>query len=77
MDLLKSIEQAYRGFAPQHEHRGKLGKVEIYTMNNMGGICMYLARTELQSNNYHLLRVTLDDYARFVEPHLLLSYGKH
>ncbi|KAM0742763.1 hypothetical protein ACQRIT_002940 [Beauveria bassiana] len=26
---------------------------------------MYLARTELQSNNYYLLRVTLDDYARF------------
>ncbi|XWX00761.1 hypothetical protein V2A60_008782 [Cordyceps javanica] len=65
MDLLKSIEQAYRGFAPRHEHRGKLGKVEVYTMNNVGGICMYLARTELQSNNYHLLRVTLDDYARF------------
>lgn len=29
---------------------------------------MYLARTELQRNNYYLLRFTLDDYARLVNP---------
>ncbi|OAR02685.1 hypothetical protein LLEC1_00707 [Akanthomyces lecanii] len=33
-------------------------------MNNVGGIRMYLARRELQGDNCHLLRVTLDDYAR-------------
>ncbi|ATY62491.1 kinase-like domain [Cordyceps militaris] len=77
MDLLKSIEQAYRGFAPQHEYRGRLGQARVYSMNNMGGICMYLARTELQSDNYHLLRVTLDDYARLVDfNNTLSSYNR-
>ncbi|GJC94442.1 protein kinase-like domain protein [Colletotrichum higginsianum] len=70
MDLLRSIEQAYRGFAPRHEYRGKLGQVSVYTMNNIGGICMYLARTELQSDNYSLLRFTIDDYARLANPSL-------
>ena len=64
MDLLQSIEKAYRGFVPQHEYRGKLGQLNVYVMNNMGGSCMYLARTELQSNSYHLLYSTIDDYAR-------------
>lgn len=67
MDLTQSIEQAYYGFVPRHEYQGQLGPVHIYTMNNIGGTCMYLARTELQSNNYYLLRFTLDDYARHVE----------
>ncbi|TKW55799.1 hypothetical protein CTA1_4274 [Colletotrichum tanaceti] len=26
MDLVRSIEQAYRGFVPRHEYRGKLGQ---------------------------------------------------
>ncbi|KAK1989134.1 hypothetical protein LZ30DRAFT_744584 [Colletotrichum cereale] len=65
MDLLQSIEKAYCGFTPRHEYQGKLGQVSVYTMNNMGGACMYLARTELQSDNYSLLRFTIDDYARF------------
>lgn len=68
MDSIRSIEQAYRGFVPRHEYQGQLGQVHIYTMNNIGGTCMYLARTELQSNNCHLLRSTLDDYARLVNP---------
>ncbi|TKW51385.1 hypothetical protein CTA1_2562 [Colletotrichum tanaceti] len=68
MDLLPSIEQAYCGFAPRHEYRGKLGQVSVYTMNNIGGTCMYLARTELQSDNYSLLRFTIDDYARLANP---------
>ncbi|KAF2754346.1 hypothetical protein EJ05DRAFT_479863, partial [Pseudovirgaria hyperparasitica] len=34
-------------------------------MNNIRGTCMYLARSELQSDNYYLLRSTIDDYARF------------
>lgn len=68
MNLLQSVEEAYRGFAPQHQYRGKLGQVNVYVMNNMGGACMYLARTELQSSNYYLLRSTIDDYARLVTP---------
>ncbi|OBR12769.1 hypothetical protein CH63R_05065 [Colletotrichum higginsianum IMI 349063] len=68
VDLIRSIEQAYRGFAPRHEYRGKLGQVSVYTMNNIGGTCMYLARTELQSDNYSLLRLTIDDYTRLANP---------
>lgn len=69
MDLLQSVERAYHGFVPHHEYRGKLGQVSVYVMNNIGGICMYLARTELQSNNCYLLRSTIDDYARLVISH--------
>lgn len=66
MDFIRNIEQAYQSYVPQHEYRGQVGQVSIYVMNNMGGKCMYMARTELQANNYYLLRTTLDDYARFV-----------
>ncbi|KAK3998380.1 hypothetical protein QBC44DRAFT_363917 [Cladorrhinum sp. PSN332] len=65
MDLLQSIEQTYQGFVPHHEYQGQLGQLSVYTMNNIGGACMYLARDELLSNDSYLLRVTLDDYARF------------
>ncbi|KAK1960034.1 hypothetical protein LY78DRAFT_750684 [Colletotrichum sublineola] len=65
MDLLQSIEQAYCGFVPRHEYRGNLGQVSVYTMNNVGGTCMYLSRDELQRDNCSLLRFTIDDYARF------------
>lgn len=68
MGLVRSIEQAYRGFVPRHEYQGQLGQVSVYTMNNIGGACMYLARTELQNNNYSLLLFTLDDYARLAMP---------
>ncbi|XP_044718707.1 phosphotransferase enzyme family domain-containing protein [Hirsutella rhossiliensis] len=65
MALMKSVEQAYRGFTPQHEDHGSFGNLHVYTMNNIGGISMYLARTFLQKNNYKLLRNTIDSYARF------------
>lgn len=64
MELLQSIEHAYRGFTPHHQYQGRLDKLHVYTMNNIGGTCMYLARNELQSNNYHLLQSTINDYAR-------------
>ncbi|WVN88139.1 uncharacterized protein L203_103340 [Cryptococcus depauperatus CBS 7841] len=64
INLLRSIEQAYDGFVPRHEYRGQLDQLSIYTMNNLGGRCLYLARDELLAND-SLLRVTLDDYARF------------
>ncbi|KAH6630947.1 hypothetical protein B0J18DRAFT_448904 [Chaetomium sp. MPI-SDFR-AT-0129] len=66
MVFLRDIERTYQGFVPRHEYQGQLGQVHIYTMNNVGGSCMYLARTELQSNDCYLLRSTLDDYARLM-----------
>ncbi|KAJ3493578.1 hypothetical protein NLJ89_g10985 [Agrocybe chaxingu] len=72
MVFLQSVEQAYPGFAPRHEHRGQFGQLHVYVMNNVGGVSMYLARTELQDNNYRLLRITIDDYARRVTPALPL-----
>ncbi|KAH8744665.1 hypothetical protein F5883DRAFT_588973 [Diaporthe sp. PMI_573] len=65
MDFIQNIELAYQGFTPQHEDRGPFGGLRVYTMNNMGGISMYIARAHLQRNNYALLRNTIDDYARF------------
>ncbi len=70
MVFLRSVEQAYAGFAPQHEHRGQFGQLHVYVMNNVGGVSMYMARTELQDNNYRLLRIAIDDYARRVGPAL-------
>lgn len=64
MELLQSVEHAYQGFTPRHEYQGQLDELHVYTMNNIGGTCMYLARNELQSNNYHLLQCTINDYAR-------------
>lgn len=55
IELLKSIEQAYIGFVPRHKYRGRLGDVLVYVMSDIGGVCMYLARAELQNNNYKLV----------------------
>ncbi|KIH86874.1 hypothetical protein SPBR_08641 [Sporothrix brasiliensis 5110] len=42
MDLLRDIEQAYAGFAPRHQHHDDLaGGVIVYTMNNLGGACIF------------------------------------
>ncbi|CAK7237463.1 hypothetical protein SCUCBS95973_009968 [Sporothrix curviconia] len=62
MALIQIIEQAL-GFAPRHEYRGRLDQLHVYVMNNMGGKSMYMARIELQVDDYRLLRVTIDDYA--------------
>lgn len=66
MPLMDSIEQAYQDFTPRHKDYGSFHNLNIYTMNNLGGISMYLARAYLQENNYKLLRNTIDSYARFV-----------
>ncbi|KAM0525684.1 hypothetical protein ACHAPE_000395 [Trichoderma viride] len=65
IEFLGHIERAYAGFMPHHSSAGKLGDLYIYTMNNIGGISMYLARSELHQNDCHLLHRTLQDYARF------------
>ncbi|KAJ2989334.1 hypothetical protein NUW58_g3519 [Xylaria curta] len=65
MIFMNSIEQAYPGFTPQHKDWGSFHNLHVYTMNNIGGLSMYLARASLQRNNYELLRNTIDSYARF------------
>ncbi|KAL7899596.1 hypothetical protein HDV63DRAFT_317757 [Trichoderma sp. SZMC 28014] len=65
MDFLGHVEQAYASFVPHHSSAGKLGNLHIYTMNNIGGVSMYLARSELNQNDCRLLQRTLEDYARF------------
>ncbi|KAJ3499066.1 hypothetical protein NLG97_g638 [Lecanicillium saksenae] len=67
MELLQHVEHAYAGFVPHHEYRSDIGKLKVYALENIGGVCMYLARDVLQSNTCSLLRVTLDDYARLVQ----------
>lgn len=44
-----------------------LVKLHIYTMNNVGGISMYLARDQLHRHDCYLLRQTVQDYARSVD----------
>lgn len=66
MTFMNSIEQAYPDFTPRHKDCGSFHNLHVYTMNNIGGLSMYLARGFLQRNNYELLRNTIDSYARFV-----------
>ncbi|KLO08911.1 hypothetical protein SCHPADRAFT_908233 [Schizopora paradoxa] len=65
MEFLGHIEQAYAGFTPRHEFVGKLGQLHVYTMPNVGGVSMYLAREVLNGNNCSLRRTTVQDFARF------------
>ena len=67
MDLIKAIEQTYTGYTPIHKYFGQLGTLHIYTMNNVGGVSMYLARDTLFQDNHRLLQYTLQDYARSVD----------
>ncbi|KAK4141303.1 uncharacterized protein C8A04DRAFT_39239 [Dichotomopilus funicola] len=43
MVFVRDIERTYQGFVPRHEYQGQLGQVHIYTMNNVGGSCIFLA----------------------------------
>ncbi|KAF9484757.1 hypothetical protein BDN70DRAFT_872000 [Pholiota conissans] len=63
--LLRCVEEAYAGFVPHHLHAGEVGNLHVYMMNNIGGVSMYLARNALHRDEFHLLRRTLEDYARF------------
>ncbi|ATY58629.1 hypothetical protein A9K55_002373 [Cordyceps militaris] len=65
LELLQCVGQAYPGFTPVPSSRGKLGKLDIYTMDDVGGISMYLARVDLQKDDCKLLHQTVQDYARF------------
>jgi len=65
LQLLECAEQAYVGYTPDHESVGKLGELHIYTMNDISGVSMYLARVQLKQNDCYLMQQTLQDYARF------------
>lgn len=66
LEFLGFIEKAYDGFIPWHRALGTLGNLYVYTMQNVGGVCMYLARDSLHRNGCHLLRQTLTDFARYL-----------
>ncbi|KAJ3992926.1 hypothetical protein F5050DRAFT_1810990 [Lentinula boryana] len=65
LDMEFLIEQAYGRFTPHHESVGKLGQLHVYTMLNVGGVSMYLARDALNQNNFSLRKYTVQDFARF------------
>jgi len=65
LQFLGYVEQAYAGFTPQHRSGGTLNELHIYTMNNVGGISMYLARLQLHRDDCYLLRQSVQDFARF------------
>lgn len=71
LQLLECVEQACGGFTPQHKSGGTLGKLHIYTMTDVGGISMYLARDQLHQDDCYLLRQTLQDYAKSVDTNSL------
>ncbi|EIN12676.1 hypothetical protein PUNSTDRAFT_130929 [Punctularia strigosozonata HHB-11173 SS5] len=62
-DLIDSVEKAYAGFTPSHRLVGNLGQLYVYTMNNVGGVAMYLARDKLNENDFSLLRHAVSDFA--------------
>ena len=47
-----------------------MGELHVYTMGNVGGISMYLAREKLFQNNFYLLRRTVSDFAKYVAPNV-------
>lgn len=61
MNVIGYIETAYDGFTPRHQIVGKMGELYVYTMNNVGGVSMYLAR-----DDFDLLKNTVQDFARYV-----------
>ncbi|KAF7796333.1 hypothetical protein EIP86_007510 [Pleurotus ostreatoroseus] len=65
LKFLECIEQAYNGYTARHSSVGNLGELHVYTMGNVGGVPMYLARDQLNQNNFRLLTQTVEDFARF------------
>lgn len=65
MAMLHLVEQSYRGFTPHHCDMGKFKGLPVFTMTDIGGVSMYLARPQLHKSSCHLLHETLKDYARF------------
>lgn len=78
MGLIGSIEQAYLNFTPRYKDCGPFHNLRIYTMNNIEGESIYIARGSLYKDNYKLLRNTIDSFAEFVNTFLpMLSFLEH
>jgi len=76
IDLLECVQQAYMGLTPRHRWVGYLGELFVYTMGNVGGISMYLARDQLYKNDFFLLRRTLPDFAKYVATNVPLPMSR-
>ncbi len=63
LDLLMSVEQAYGRFVPRHQRASNLGELHVYTMTNIGGVSVYLARDQLRAHRGHFLATTLQGFA--------------
>lgn len=63
LDLLAYVEQAYRPFTPHHRYIGILSTLHVYTMDDVGGVSIYLALGQLHRNDCVLLRQTVQDFA--------------
>ena len=77
IDFLGCIEQAYDGFTPRHQFVSNLGELHVYTMGNVGGVSMYLARDKLNENNFSLLKYTVKDFARYVDTNVPYAPSAH
>lgn len=66
LERIKCVENTYGSFVPRHKSVGKLGPLHVYTMGNIGGVAMYLARETLNQDNYRLLHQTVQDFAMSV-----------
>jgi hypothetical protein len=67
LDLFGYIKRTYGSFVPRHEITGRLGELHVYTMYNVGGVAMYLARDRLHQHNCYLLHQTVQDFAMSVD----------
>ncbi|KAL7923098.1 hypothetical protein ACQKWADRAFT_320418 [Trichoderma austrokoningii] len=65
--IAKAAEAAYgHRFVLCHHDAGTFRGLHAYTMNDLGGECLYLARDQLRADDGRLLRNTLEDFAQFV-----------
>jgi len=77
IDFLGCIEQAYDGFTPRHQFVDNVGQLHVYTMNNVGGVSMYLARDKLNQNNFSLLKYIVKGFARYVDTNVPYAPSAH
>lgn len=65
IEFNRAIQAAYGPrFVPSLQESGTLGGLHAYTMNDVGGVCAYLARDQLHAHHGRLLRNTLEDIAQ-------------
>lgn len=63
--FLQEVEAAYgHRFMPCHRDIGTFHGLHAYMMNDVGGVCVYLARDQLQADDGRLLNNALEDYAQ-------------